>query len=786
MNLLRPLLPAFAFVALSACLSLAVRSAEPARPLYLQPGAPVEQRVEDLLARMTPREKLAQISGEMIPGFKKSKPKDEVLDEAWLQKNLAHGIGTIGPCHLSLADDVRARNLVKDFLKNRTRLGIPTFFHDEACHGLMKPEASSFPMPIGLACTWNEALVERIYDTVAREIRVRGTHHVLTPVVDVALDPRWGRTEETLGEDPFLNGRLGAAIVRGLQGGATGEIDGAHVMATLKHLAGHGASEGGLNRSPAHLGPLDLRENHLAPFAHIIRTAKPATVMPSYNEIDGIPSHANRALLRDIVRGEYGFTGMFVSDYDGVEQLYKAHRVVADARGAAALALESGVQMELPIPAVFSKLEPTLTANPKLAALVDDAVRAVLRWKFQLGLFEESPVDAVAARAVVMKPETRELALQAARESIVLLKNDGGLLPLKPGAHKRIAVIGPNGDVLRLGGYSGIPVHAVTLLEGLRARLAGVAEVSFAEGCKIANKDTREAYLNWKDVNDVALADPVEDRRLIAEARALAEKSDLVILALGENEVVSRESWGVRKLGDRADLDLIGAQKELAHAILATGKPVVLFLSNGRPISLGDLAEKVLAILEGWYAGQETGRAAAEILFGDVCPSGKLTISVPKSVGQLPVQYRRKPYSAPYTYLFGDHLPLYPFGFGLSYTTFSYADVAVSRAKISVGEPVEVSVKVSNTGARRGDEIVQLYVQDEVSSVTRPVLELRGFKRVTLEPGETRVVAFTLMPDDLAFYDRTQRRVVEPGWFKVMVGGSSVQTISTRFEVAAE
>lgn len=760
----------------------AIARAADSTPLYRQPAAPLEARVEDLLARMTAREKLAQISGRSIANPRPAKPTDAVFSSAWLEQNFADGVGTIIPCHLGIDDEIATRDAVQNFLRTRTRLGIPAFFHDEVCHGLMKPEATSFPAPIGLACSWDEPLVEKLYDLAAREARGRGTHHVLTPVVDVTLDPRWGRTEETLGEDPFLNGRLGAAMIRGLQGGATGEIDGAHVMGTLKHLAGHGAAEGGLNRSAVHVGPIELRETHLAPFAAIVRAAKPAALMPCYNEIDGIPAHANRALLRDLVRGELGFTGLLVSDYDGIELLRTGHHVAATRAQAARLALDAGLQMELPSPDTFRDLEPLLAQDPALATLVDDAVRAVLRWKFRLGLFEAAPLDAAAARARVRSPAARELSLQAARESIVLLKNDG-LLPLRPGAHRTIAVIGPNADIARLGGYAGEPLQTVSLLDGIRARVGDRAAVLHAEGCKIANQDARDAYRNWKQVVDVAPADPAEDRRLIAEARALAGRADLVILALGENEVVSRESWKGNKLGDRASLDLIGAQADLAREILATGKPVVLYLANGRPISLGELAERFPAILEGWYAGQETGRAAAEILFGDVNPSGKLTISIPHSAGHLPAYYRRKPYTGAFTYLFTSHDAPFPFGFGLSYTRFAYSTPRVSRAAIGCGERVQISVDLANIGARAGTEIAQLYLRDEVSSVTRPVKELRGFQRVTLQPGETRTLTFELGPDDLAFYNRDLRRVVEPGWFTAMVGGSSAATQAVRFEV---
>jgi beta-glucosidase len=622
-------------------------------------------------------------------------------------------------------------------------------------------------------------------------VRARGAQQVLAPVVDVARDPRWGRIEETYGEDPYLAGRLGVAAVRGFQGtGAT--IQPGHVIATLKHMAGHGQPESGMNVGPALFGERTMRDVFFPPFKAAVQEAGAKSLMASYNEVDGIPSHENRWMLHDVLRGEWGFDGVIVSDWFAIRELITRHHVAADSAEAAREALAATVDIELPDAEAYPTLVAQVRSGAVPQAAVDTAVRRLLRAKFELGLFENPYVDPAAADRISGSADNRPLALEAARKSIILLKNQGGLLPLKADALKRVAVIGPHAAEVMLGGYSGEPRHSVSILQGIRDRLGAGATVSYAEGVRITEdsvftKDPQphmsgsRSQARWS-ADRVVLADSASNERRIAEAVALARASDVAIVVVGDNEQTSREAYAENHLGDRDALSLVGQQAELVRAVLATGKPTVMVLINGRPPAIPDLVERVPAILEGWYPGQEGGKAIAQVLFGDVNPGGKLTVSIPRSVGQLPVYYSRKP-SALRGYLFDTTKPLFPFGFGLSYTTFSYSSVRVSPARIPADGKATVSVDVTNTGERAGDEVVQFYIRDEVSRATRPVKELRGFQRITLRPGETRTVTFEVDHDALAYHDPEMKWTVEPGWFDMMVGGSSDDVKSARLEV---
>ena len=748
--------------------------------LYKDPSATVEARVEDLMKRMTIEEKIGQITGVWVQI--EDQQKTGLGDTDYFRTLMPHGVGSVGPTQtLEVEKDVDFRNRMQRFLMEETRLAIPAMFHDEGCHGLVKPGSSSFPNPLGLACAWDPELTERIYTVVALQMRSRGAQHALTPVVDVARDPRWGRFDETMGEDPYLNARLGAAMVRGLQGSSDGTVDEHHVLATLKHFTGHGTPEGGLNRSPSIASPRTLREVDLVPFSYIIKAAHPATVMPSYNEVDGVPLHANRGLLNDVLRVEFGFRGLIVSDYEGIRLLKEGHHVAGSLGDAGVLALRAGVQIELPQAVSYPFLKEALSEGKVTRAQIDSAVAPILGWKFRLGLFEHPYADAAKAKAAVLAPGTRELALQAARESIVLLKNDG-VLPLSPKAVETIAVIGPNADVVRLGSYSGTPLREVSLLDGVRARAGGRVKVTFAPGCIFDKKDTKNAFYGWKFENPVIATDE-ENRQLVADARKVAAEADVVILAIGENEATNREAWSPEHLGDSATLELRGSQRMLAEAVLSTGKPVVVYLSNARPLEIGFLKEKAHAIIEGWYMGEETGTAAAEILFGDVSPSGKLTASFPVSTGQIPAYYSKKPYAGPFAYQFSDNAPLWPFGYGLSYTTFRYENVRLREGKIFAGASTEASVDVVNTGTREADEIVQMYVHQDVSSVTRAVKELKGFKRIHLKPGERSTVTFPVAPEALALWDIDMKFTVEPGAFEIFIGPSSAEGVSATLTV---
>jgi len=736
---------------------------------YKDPSLPVRKRVEDLMGRMTLEEKCAQLMGLWNGGVEDFKP--EIFSDPTKMKEIfGLGCNSVHPAPFGIKETVRMRNAIQKYLVEETRLGIPALFVDEGQHGMMRPEATVFPQAIGLACSWDTVLFEKVYGVVAHEMRSRGTHHALTPVIDVCRDPRWGRTEETYGEDPYLNGMLSIAAVKGLQGSDTGKVEKNNVAATLKHLAGHGESEGGLNQGPANYSMRVLRDYHLPPFKMCIDFAKPVSVMPSYNEVDGVPSHASRWLLQDLIRGEWGYRGMIVSDYYGVDQLFNKHFVSAEAVEAAATAFNCGVQYEFPQANMY-RILPELARKRKVKKEdINRAVEQALTFKFSLGLFENPYVDEKQAIAVSKSLMHRKTALKAAHESIVLLKNDG-LLPLKKGKYKKIAVIGPCARDLWFGGYSGEPYEKVSLLDGIRAKAGNGTEVLFAQGCRLTINTTL-SYFNWK-YDEIKFASRDENLKLIKEAVKVASGADLVILALGENEHLCREAWAKNHIGDNMTLDLFGEQNELADAITALGKPVVLYLTNGRPLSINKLVEKVPAIVEGWYMGQETGTAAADILFGEVNPSGKLTITFPKSAGQLPLYYNHKPTAQFMDYLSQDAKPLFHFGYGLSYTKFKYGKPVLKKTTVKKGEAAKVMVGVTNAGKIAGDEIVQLYIRDLVSSVTRPVKELKGFARVSLKPGETKKVTFEITPDKLAFHNIDMKYVVEPGDFEIMTGSSS-------------
>lgn len=736
---------------------------------YKDPSLPVRKRVEDLIGRMTIVEKCAQLMGLWNGGVEDFKP-EIFSDPAKMKEIFGNGCHSVHPAPFGIKDTVRMRNAIQKYLVEETRLGIPAIFVDEGQHGMMRPEATVFPQAIGLACSWDPALFEKVYGVVAHEMRSRGTHHALSPVIDVCRDPRWGRTEETYGEDPYLNGMLSIAAVKGLQGGDSGRVEKNNVAATLKHLVGHGESEGGLNQGPANYSMRVLRDYHLPPFKMCIDHAKPVSVMPSYNEVDGVPSHASKWLLKDLLRGELGFNGMIVSDYYGVDQLFNKHFVCHDAEEAAVTAFNAGVQYEFPQANMYRILPELLKKRKIKKEEIDRAVEQVLTFKFSLGLFENPYVDEKQAIAVSKSLMHRKTALKAAHESIVLLKNDG-LLPLKKGKYKKIAVIGPCALDLWLGGYSGEPYEKVSLLDGIRAMAGNGTEVLFAQGCRLTINTTL-SYFNWK-YDEIKFASREENLKLIKEAVKVAAGADLVILALGENEHLCREAWAKNHLGDNMTLDLFGEQNELAEAITALGKPVVLYLMNGRPLAINALAEKVPAILEGWYMGQETGTAAADIIFGEVNPSGKLTITFPKSAGQLPLYYNHKPSAQWQDYLSQDVKPLFHFGYGLSYTEFRYGKPVLKKASVRKGETARVTVEVTNAGRLAGDEIVQLYIRDVVSTVTRPVKELKGFARISLKPGEKKKVSFDITPEKLAFHNVEMKDVVEPGEFEIMTGPSS-------------
>jgi beta-glucosidase len=557
-------------------------------------------------------------------------------------------------------------------------------------------------------------------------------------------------------------------------------------------MTGHGQPESGTNIGPASLGERTLRDDFLPPFEAAIREGGARSVMPSYNEIDGIPSHANEWMLRGILRGEWGFDGTIVSDWFAIRELITRHSLAEDVQEAARRALRTGVDLELPEVDGYGTLVEQVRSGAVAEAELDVALRRLLRPKFELGLFENPFVDVDAADALSGSAEARPLALDAARQALILLKNEGDALPLRPEGLSRVAVIGPHASEVLTGGYSGVPRTSVSILEGLRTRLGSGATVSYAEGVRLTEDSVFTSDPQPHDggvrsgarggADRVVQPDSASDEARMREAVELARSSDLVVLVVGDNEMTAREAYAENHLGDRASLDLPGRQEELARRVVATGTKVVLVLIHGRPLAIPDLVASVPAVLDGWYLGQETGTAVAEALFGDVVPGGKLTVTVPRSVGQVPVFYGHKP-SARRGYVLDTTAPLFPFGFGLSYTTFAYANLEVTPDSVGPAGRFHVSVEVTNTGQRAGDEVVQLYIHDRVSLATRPVKELRGFERITLAPGERRTVTFDLGPEHLSYHGPDMRRTVEPGLFDVMVGGDSVDLLSAPLTV---
>jgi beta-glucosidase len=753
-------------------------------PPYRNSKLSVEQRVTDLLSRMTLEEKIAQLEGTWQTGLPVGSParfedSNGNFDPALAAVALKNGLGemTRPSANRSPRQEAEFTNAVQKWLREHTRLGIPIIFHEECLHGDVAPGGTSYPQAIALASTWDPSLVHDVFTATAAEVRARGAEQCLAPVLGLARDPRWGRTEETYGEDPYLVSRIGVAAIEGYQGKGP-SIDSEHVIATAKHFAVHSQPEGGTNVAPGNYSERTIREYFFKPFKAAVQEAGVGAVMASYNEIDGIPAHSDTDLLTGTLRQRWGFRGMVVSDYDGITQLRTIHHVVATDAEAAKMALEAGVDMEFPSADAFTHLEDMVNNGQVSEFYIDRAVARVLRLKFRTGLFDEPYADADYAEKITNDAEHRQLALKAAHEALTLLKDDGNLLPLDISKYKRIAVIGPNAADVHLGEYSGEPTHSVSILQGIKDKVGSRAEVLYSLGCKIT-----ETPPVW-DADKVVLGDPALNAQRIKDAVVVAQKADLIILALGGNEQTSREAWATNHLGDRESLNLLGNQDDLVRAMLATGKPVVVVMIHGRPLAINYIEEKVPAILDGWYLGQEGGTAVADVLFGDYNPGGHLPITVPRSVGQLPDYYYQKP-SAKRGFVDGSVTPLFPFGWGLSYSTFQYSNLRLSPATIGTQGETIVSVDISNTSGIRGDEVVQLYIRDEVSSVTQPVEELRGFERVSLDPGQTKTVQFKLGFPDLSFLNRDMHWVVEPGAFKIMVGSNSVDLISTELSVVA-
>jgi beta-xylosidase len=752
---------------------------------YRDATLPIDERVADLLARMTLDEKLAQLGS--VWSFELFR-SETALDPALVRERLGEGIGHVsrvaGATNLDPIAAAEIGNEIQRFLVEQTRLGIPALLHEESLHGLLARGAPTYQQSIGAAAAFDPALVEAIAAAIRRRMRSIGATVALAPVLDICRDPRWGRVEETYGEDPYLAAVLGTAYVRGLQGPDL--TDG--VAATAKHFVGHGLAEGGFNQAPAHVGPRELREEQLLPFEAAVRHAGIASVMPAYCDVDGVPCHASRELLTTILRDDWGFDGVVASDYTAVQMLATEHRLTPDAGTAAAISLRAGMDSELPTTAAFgAPLRDALADGRADIADVDLAVERLLRLKFRLGLFERPFVNPLtSADLATLDADERALALELARRSIVLAENDG-TLPL-PASGGRIAVIGPNADSSRdlLGDYAHL-LHIETLRElrhranpfGFPARdvINPVDELSELPTILGALRDRfgadRVSYARGVGLRD-------GDDAGIAEAVATAQGAEVAIVVVGERSGLTDDAT-TGESRDRRDLGLLGRQQELLEAVVATGTPTVLVVVSGRPAAVEWAAEHCAAVVLAWVPGEAGPAAIAEVLAGDVDPGGRLPVTVPRHVGQVPLTYRHHPTGGKSNwkvdYVDGSSAPLWPFGHGRSYTTFTMDHLRVDKGILETsGDAVTIRVDVTNTGPRSGDEVVQLYIRDDEASVARPVRELRGFQRVSLGAGECRTVAFHLSTEQFAYYDIDMRRVVEPGAIRLFVGRSAAET----------
>ena len=873
------------------------RPAETKDAAYWNAALPIQDRVDDLLKRMTVLEKARQL--DMVMGSELYGPmqSETVVGEGG-QFDEARAIELLGDAGLGTIHDLYPRtaelaNRLQRWLRENSRLGIPCLSMEEALHGLGGAGYTIFPQAISLASTWNPAILESVGKAIAAEMRSCNIHLNFGPVLDLARDPRWGRTEETYGEDPYLTSRLAVSYVKGMQGDDLASETSA--IAEPKHFAGHGVPQGGANQGPVHIGPREMLETMFRPFEAAIREGGALGIMCAYHELDGIPCAGNRQLLTDTLREEWGFQGIVVSDLGAIRQLETKHFIANDAPDAIRQALHAGIDVQFyDYPhrvfedAIISSIEDG-TLSPET---LNTNVGRVLRLKFLLGLFDKPFIDPSLASRTLRKPEHLSLSLQAARESICLLKNESGILPLQKSVRK-IAVIGQGAYTAQLGDYAGTGIRKyVSLLDGVRSIVSSRTEVQYAPGDELetalpsdwlraepgaagldakyySNPDftgdplvaRRDATIdfNWaialpaqgmpSDLFSVRwsgfitadrtakgeLTIPRQDSmrvwidgRLILDsfgagaraektyrapvtftqgiayklrvefsksgggsqvrigwaeegygiehAAAIARDADVAIVALGENSLLCGEGL------DRSTLDLPELQERLLKAVHATGTPVVLVLQNGRPLSINWASANIPAIIEAWYPAEVGGTALAEVIFGDYNPAGRLPVTVPKSVGQLPLTYDRKP-SDQGSYVDSNREPLFPFGFGLSYTTFAYTALQVTPERPTVTDTVQVSVTVTNTGTNAGDEVVQLYLRDCVSTVTTPLKALKGFKRVHLAPGESQTATFTLGFAELSLVNRSLDRVIEPGDFVVQLGGSSTSGLESKFTV---
>ena len=749
---------------------------------YLDASASIDDRVGDLLGQMSLDEKIAQLGScwvfELLTRMK--------FDQAKAAALMGNGIGQItrlaGASNLGPNDAAHLADQIQKFVVESTRLGIPALIHEECCSGYMARNATCFPQTIGMACTWEPQLVHAMADVVRQQMRAAGAHQGLSPLLDVTRDPRWGRTEETYGEDPYLVAAMGVEFVRGLQGSDMTQ----GVLATGKHFVGYGASEGGMNWAPPHINPRELDEVYLVPFEAAVKEAGLMSIMNAYHELDGVPCGSSHYLLTELLRNRWGFDGIVVSDYFAVHQLFMFHQIAGDKQAAAVKALAAGLDVELPSTDCYGAPLRAALENGRIdITLIDRSVERHLRMKLRLGLFERPYVDDGRAVEVFDTAEQRQLAREIACKSIVLLKNDGNLLPL-PKTVKSLALIGPNADCVRnlIGDYA-YPCHVESLSE-MTAAGGNVLNMPSPDSLELADtfvpiKSILQAlterldpaikirYAQGSGVLERSEAD-------FGAAITVARASDVAIVVVGDRAGLT-DPCTSGEARDRAELRLPGAQEELVMAIQATGTPVVVVLINGRPAAIPWIDEHVPAIVEAWLPSEEGAAAVVDVLLGDYNPGGKLAITVPRGVGQVPIYYGHKASGGrsqwKSAYVEMSSKPLYPFGYGLSYTTFAVDNLRLDRSSVRAGEQITLTVDVTNTGIRAGDEVVQVYVRLPDASVTRPVKELKAFRRLHLATGERRSVRFVLKVNQCAYLNEAMDLVIEPGRLEIMAGTSS-------------
>lgn len=757
-------------------------AAQQSAPLYKNAKAPVEDRVNDLLGRMTQEEKIGQLSTllgwEMYEkkedkitvsnSFKKAIAEKQIGNlwatlraDPWTKKTLLTGLD---PYHAA-----EATNALQRYIIENTRLQIPIFLAEECPHGHMAIGTTVFPTSIGQSSTWDPELINQMAALIAKEARLQGAHIGYGPVLDLAREPRWSRVEETYGEDPVLNSIMGVAMVKGFQGGNIGS--GINVISTLKHFAAYGVPEGGHNGGVVNTGTRELYQSYLPPFKAAVE-AGALSVMAAYNAIDGVPCSASPWLMNDVLRKQWGFGGFVVSDLGSINGLVTANHVAADMKAAAAMAMNAGLDNDLGGVAYSAPLLEAIRIGDVTQQRIDEAVGRILKLKFEMGLFENPYVSPKLARATVRNKAAIDLARQVARESIVLLKNENNTLPLQKKL-KSIAVIGPNADNMynQLGDYTAPQDdrNVFTVLEGIKARIGPSTKISYVKGCDI--RDTADLH-----ISEAVAAASAADVTVIVLGGSSARDFKTEYISTGAATVAQHTAGPVSDMEsgegyDRETLDLLGKQLSLLQAVMATGKPVVLVVIGGRPLNLNWPEAHVPAIINAWYPGQEGGNAIADVLFGDYNPAGRLPLSIPRSVGQLPVYYNY-PNPLKHNYVEGPSDPLFDFGFGLSYSKFKY-----DHFNVVVNETgdltVEVSLEVTNTSAVDGDEVVQLYIHDEVASVVVPIKQLKAFRRVHLKANETKTVTFRLLKTDLMIYNQQMEPAVEAGEFNIMAGASS-------------